>query len=102
MSCTGRADQADGFGRLYRLIFDFNKLVITNDRLSVLDNLLSSLLESVRDARGNLSLAVGHSPLHGDLIALRYFASFTYASAGSINTWRQGNHITWRTPVGVW
>jgi hypothetical protein len=72
VSSTGRANHADGFGRLYRLVFDFDRLLITNDRLSVLDNLLSSLVENIRNSRGNLSLAVGYSPLHGNLIALRY------------------------------
>lgn len=71
MSSTGRADHADGFGRLYRLSFDFDGLLITSDRLSILDILLSSLSENIRYSRDNLSLAIGHSPLHGNLIALR-------------------------------
>jgi hypothetical protein len=77
MSFTGRADYAEGFGRLCQLNFDFyritNDITSTSDRFSFLDSLLSSLTETIRRAREDLSSAVGFSPLHGILIALRYF-----------------------------
>lgn len=76
MSCTGRADHADGFGRFCHLKFDFyhviNTSVGTQGRISVLDDLLSYLSENITNLRNDFSFAVGSSPLHGNLIALRY------------------------------
>lgn len=75
MACTGRADHADGFGRLCQLRFDFYKVINTftgiNDRFSVFNNLLSSLSEDIKGLQDNFSFAVGNSSLHGNLIALR-------------------------------
>lgn len=88
MSCTGRADHADGFGRLYHLNYDLcnviNTSVRTDDRISILDNLMSSLSEDITNLQSNFSLAVVSSPLHGNLIALRYFA--LNSSAGLAST----------------
>ena len=71
---TGRADHADGVGRLYCVIWQFgrknpdwhvNKSLVT-------DHLLSGLDEDINVAGTDLRLAVGTRPLHGHLIALRY------------------------------
>lgn len=89
MSCTGRADHADGFGRLCQLNFDCYKVIntpmVTSDRIPVMDDLLSSLLEDIRSLQDNFSFAAGNSSLHGNLIALRYFASNPSASFASTN-----------------
>lgn len=89
ISCTGRADHADGFGRLCQLNFDFYELInnskATSDKYSVLNNLLSSLSASIVNARDNLSLAIANSSLHGNLIAVRYFISKSSASFTSTN-----------------
>ena len=83
MSFTGRADHADAFGRLCHLKFDFYDFIKTSteigDRISVLDNLLSSLSDDITNLQNNFNFAVGSSPLHGNLIALRYFALKTSA-----------------------
>lgn len=92
MSCTGRADHADGFGRLCQLKFDFyqliNNSIATSDKYSVLDSLLSSLSASIVSARDNLSFAVGYSLLHGNLIALRYFIFKSSAGLTNTNPWK--------------
>ena len=78
MSFTGRADHADGFGRICRLNFDFHDLIhtstATGDRFSVIEDLLSSLSENIIDAQKAPSLAIENSSMHGNLLALRYFA----------------------------
>ena len=78
MSCTGRADHADGFGRLCQLKFDSyevtNTQAGTENRISVMENLLFSLSADIRNLRNNFSFTIASSPLHGHLIALRYFA----------------------------
>ena len=84
MSRTGRADHADGFGRLCCLKFDFynviNTSVGTDDRISVLNSLLSSLSEDITKLQNNFNLAIGSSPLHGNLIALRYLPREFFAA----------------------
>lgn len=88
VSRTGRADHADGFGRLCCLQFDFYNLISTSvgidGRISVLNNLLSSLSEDITNLQNNFNFAVGNSPLHGNLIALRYLPS--KSSAGLVIT----------------
>lgn len=78
MSRTGRADHADGFGRLCCLNFEFYDIINTSvdidDRISVMKNLWSSISEDIQNLQNNFSFAVGNSPLHGNLIALRYVA----------------------------
>ena len=89
MSCTGRADHADGFGRLCLLKFDFYELINNStakgDKYSVLNSLLSSLSASIVNARDNLSLAIANSSLHGNLIAVRYLIFEPSASLTGIN-----------------
>lgn len=85
ISSTGRADHADGFGRLYQLKFCFDDVADTTDRISVLNHLLSSLSEDIRILQNNFGFAVGRSPLHGNLIALRYFALKSTAGLASAN-----------------
>lgn len=89
MSFTGRADHADAFGRLCHLKFDFYDFIKTSteigDRISVLDNLLSSLSDDVIKLQNNFNFAVGSSSLHGNLVALRYFALNTSAAFAITN-----------------
>ena len=76
MMCrSGRADDADGAGRLHELLFDAAPSELKEGeprtRYVVLQDLLNDLEEDVLTAVGNLGLAVSASPIHGRLIALR-------------------------------
>lgn len=62
---TGRADHADGVGRLYALLYK------ADNASALLDNLTSQLVEEIGVAKRNLQLAVQSASLHGHLIALR-------------------------------
>lgn len=78
MYLTGRADHADGVGRLYSLLHDSCKnletLVTWSDSgWSIIDHILSALENDIKIARNDIRLAVKTAPLHGKLIALRYF-----------------------------
>ena len=73
---TGRADHADGAGRIHDLLYlRTNDLDIPNDvwksRLDTVENVLSDLKAGIRIAKENLRMAVIKAPLHGHLIALR-------------------------------
>lgn len=62
---TGRADDADGVGRIYDLMYGTDKTV------SILGHLLDQLKDEVEVAKNSLISAVHTAPLHGHLIALR-------------------------------
>ena len=73
---TGRADHADGFGRLYNLLFTTSGAVAKpaewhESRYLILDHLISILEKEIDSARNDLLFAVSNMPLHGHLIALR-------------------------------
>lgn len=77
MRYTGRADHADGVGRLYNLLYGTCQNSAKPDnwyksRVSILEHILERLEHDIRVARDNMRLAVGKYPLHGYLIALRY------------------------------
>ena len=74
---TGRADHADGVGRLYYLLYGSNRVLGGtssghHSNLLLVDHLISELEEEVKISRGDLSQAVSNASLHGHLIALRY------------------------------
>lgn len=77
MQISGRADHADGFGRLYDIYHGSHGVSSEGTAWgenphSVLGNLISDIEQCVVSARSNLHLAVGTAPLHGYLIAARY------------------------------
>lgn len=77
MYLTGRADHADGVGRLYSLLHDSCKNLETpvtwsDSGWSIIDHILSALENDIKIARKDIRLAVKTAPLHGKLIALRY------------------------------
>ncbi|KAL8696437.1 MAG: hypothetical protein Q9201_007660 [Fulgogasparrea decipioides] len=81
MRDTGRADHADGFGRLFDLAFGFRTysywvphretLWIGNSQLT-LDCLLANLEQCVERARTDIYTAVRKASLHGYLVAARH------------------------------
>ena len=73
---TGRADHADGLGRMYNLLFTTSGALVKpagwhQSRFSILDHVISLLEEEVDIASKDLLFAVSHMSLHGHLIALR-------------------------------
>ncbi len=73
---TGRADHADGLGRLYNLLFTTSSTLAGSDRWHqsrclLVDHVISTLEKEVNVARDDLLFAVSNVPLHGHLIALR-------------------------------
>ena len=73
---TGRADHADGFGRLNNLLYETASTLAKPARwhqscYSIVDHLLSTIEEEIDIAKGDLTNAVSSKPLHGRLIALR-------------------------------
>ena len=73
---TGRADHADGFGRLYNLLFATSGALAKStkwhqSRYMILDHVISMLENEVDVARKDLLFAVSNMPLHGHLTALR-------------------------------
>ena len=78
---TGRADHADGVGRLYGLVYSANQVIVEptkRDRSSfaIVDHLISNTEKEVIIATDNLLHAIGNASLHGHLIALRYGSTF--------------------------
>ena len=74
---TGRADHADGVGRLYDLLYSSSLMVeqvtVWHDcNFLIVDHLISDLEAKARMAVANLSAAVDASAIHGPLVALRY------------------------------
>ena len=73
---TGRADDADGLGRLYNLLFTTSGSLIKQDmwhqsRYKIVDYIISTLERGVNVAKMDLLFAVSDIPLHGHMIALR-------------------------------
>lgn len=73
---TGRADHADGFGRLNSLLFTTSGTIAKptswhQSRYLIMDRVISTLEKEVAIANDDLLLAVSSRPLHGHLIALR-------------------------------
>lgn len=73
---TGRADHADGFGRLNNLLFTTSGAIAKSaswhhSRYLIVDRVISTLEKEVGIAKDDLLFAVSCRPLHGHLIALR-------------------------------
>ena len=73
---TGRADHADGFGRLTNILYETAGNLAKPAKwhqncYSIVDHLLSTIEEEVDIAKEDLLIAVSSKPLHGRLIALR-------------------------------
>lgn len=73
---TGRADHADGLGRLYNLLFTTCSALAKpagwhQSRYLILDHVISMLEKEVDTSSRDLLFAVSHMSLHGHLIALR-------------------------------
>ena len=74
---TGRADYADGVGRLYVLKYghcsvdDEEPIVGRSKRSEVIESIVLQLEKDIMIAEENLRIAVSAAPLHGRLIALR-------------------------------
>lgn len=76
MYLTGRADHADGVGKLYFMLHHSSKNLIntsewSQNRWSIVEHLLSGLENDISIAKSNIRLAVKTAPLHGKLLALR-------------------------------
>ncbi len=79
---TGRADHADGVGRLYELLYLSNRVIVEptkrhNSSFPIVDRLISNMEKEVSIATDDLLQAIGNASLHGHLIALRYGFAFS-------------------------
>ena len=73
----GRADYADGVGRLYNLLYStslvIDKTTAWHDcNFLIVERVISALEKEAKEASSNLVLAIKIPSLHGHLIALRY------------------------------
>ncbi|MCJ1464709.1 hypothetical protein MMC07_003322 [Pseudocyphellaria aurata] len=80
MCLTGRADHADGVGRLYSLLHDScdnlgTPVAWSDNRWSIVIHVLSGLENDIKIARKDIHIAVKSAPLHGKLIAMRHIVS---------------------------
>lgn len=76
MYLTGRADHADGVGRLYCMLHHSSKNFReasewSQDGWLIIEHLLSGLENDISIAKSDIRLAVKTAPLHGKLLALR-------------------------------
>jgi hypothetical protein len=76
MQQTGRADYADGVGRLYNLLYSSlltstKSQDLSNGRCGLLNIVLEKLENDVQIAQNSLQLAITSAPLHGHLTILR-------------------------------
>lgn len=76
MNLTGRADHADGLGRLYYLLHHSSKNNIEASEWSqngwlIIEHLLKGLENDISVAKSDIRLAVKTAPLHGKLLAIR-------------------------------
>lgn len=76
MRRTGRADCADGVGRLYDVLYGFQDLAMApadchRERGDIMRILIANLESDVKVAQSDLQQAILSAPLHGYLIALR-------------------------------
>lgn len=74
---TGRADHADGVGRLYELLYLANRVIVEPTErhyssFAIIDRLIFKTEKEVIIATDKLLHAIGNASLHGHLIALRY------------------------------
>ena len=67
MQGSARADHADGFGRLYGLLYG------SGDATNQINCLISDIYEGIEMANSSMGLAITSAPLHGYFIAIRYF-----------------------------
>ncbi|KAL8899451.1 MAG: hypothetical protein Q9207_006199 [Kuettlingeria erythrocarpa] len=100
MQSTGRADHADGFGRLYDLFHgpnvNFNERSMYESKPeATIAEILSDLEHAISLAGTDIHLAVRHATLHGYLITMRYLlvrtscCTDTYAlDPQALETWR--------------
>lgn len=75
---TGRADHADGVARAYSILFAHQSVPSLASPafatpVKLVDYFVSWLEKGIEHARADIAKAVQSSPLHGQLIALRYF-----------------------------
>ncbi|KAL8937107.1 MAG: hypothetical protein Q9211_003859 [Gyalolechia sp. 1 TL-2023] len=114
MQSTGRADHADGFGRLYNLVHGAGS---ASDRGSawnegarlMLEDLMLKLEQCVAVARANLHLAVQAASLHGYLITTRYLVLqinqcglTDLSDAVRLHVWRRLSHRLLEISSQVW
>ena len=89
---TGRADHADGVGRLYELLYLSNRVIVESTKghyssFSILDRLISEMEKDVKVANDDLLQAIGDASLHGHLIALRYGSTFSILTHSILTTY---------------
>ncbi|KAL6716949.1 hypothetical protein ACLMJK_004862 [Lecanora helva] len=77
---TGRADHADGVGRLYNILYGASRYEDLDagwhgKARTILEHIVSRLEEEVSEARKDLLSAVNIASLHSHLIALRHIIS---------------------------
>lgn len=82
---TGRADHADGMGRLYYLLYEscqnFDEFISSqsiapttiwsSSGRSIVNNIMSELKRDILITSRNLRKAIGNTRIHGNLVALR-------------------------------
>ena len=88
---TGRADHADGVGRLYGLLYSANRKIVEptkrdHSSFAIVDRLISNTEKEVIIAANNLLHAIGNASLHGHLIALRYGSTFPISTRSILIT----------------
>lgn len=81
---TGRADQADGVGRFYSLLYESSRAIAKptqwhHSHSMILDRLLSTTEKEISIATHDLLKVVSSTALLGHLIALRYIYLWTFA-----------------------
>ncbi|KAI4103581.1 MAG: hypothetical protein L6R37_003726 [Teloschistes peruensis] len=104
MQHTGRADHADGFGRLYDLVLGSHG-AWTDDDECIFDHLLSKLEQCIKIAQVNVQIAVKTASLHGYLIATRYLViRFNRYSVeeGRVRKWSETCLRILRVAQSVW
>lgn len=94
---TGRADHADGVGRLYELLYLRNRVIVESTErhyssFPIVDRLISDMEKEVKIATNDLLQAIGNASLHGHLIALRYGSAFSISTLNS-NHGRQAHRL---------
>ena len=88
---TGRADDADGVGRLYELLYTANQVTVEQTKRhhsssAIMDRLITNTEKEVIIATDNLLHAIGNASLHGHLIALRYGSTFPISVRSILTT----------------
>lgn len=114
MRSTGRADHADGFGRLYGLRHGPQYISEEGNAWgksleTVFDDSMSELNNCVAIAEDDLSLAVQAASLHGHLIATRYlvvqinqYGLRGPSDAAQLHVWRRLSHRLIEISTRVW